>query len=250
MKTVALQWYVVAAVSMLMLITAAIFAASHNRPAAVPAGGEHVAGPLAAKPKPIAVKPQEVVVKKPVDNFQKFDVMLRGYCYANSQLPDTQAPGGFGPSQNSAQKTPRKIDGEGLFLLAQPTEQTTFGEKPGMQVLLVNRTDETLKFAACDSRLSIIQEAQDAGGTWLPIEYLPSSWCGNSYHHVFLKPDNQWAFPAPRYQGHLPTRLRFTMTLEDGAQIHSNEFEGSVNLGQFTHKAGHQPTNIMDPYDE
>lgn len=240
MKTPAHQWYVVAAVSILMLITAVIFAASHSRPA-VSAGGEHVANPVVPVPK-------DVAVKQPVDNFLEVDFMLRGYCYADSQFRDTEAAGGFGPCENSAHKVKRDLPGDGLFLLAQPTEKTSFGGKPGMQLLLVNRTDDTLKFFACDSRLNIIQEAQDQAGNWQPIEYLPSSFCGNSYHHVYLRPDYSWQFSAPRYRGTFATKLRFTMNLDDGSKLHSNEFEGSVNLAQFTTKQGHQATNIMDPY--
>ncbi len=208
-----------------------------------PASGTHAASPIAAPPDNVVFDPD-------ADNFFQTDVMLRGYCYANTMLEDSKAFGGFGPSNNSARKVGDDLTGKGLYLLAQPTAITPFGGQPGMRVLLVNRTSKTLSFSACDSRLNIIQEAQDAEGNWLPIEYLPQSWCGNSYHSVYLKPEHYWALPAPRYRGHLPAKLRFTMILADGKELHSNEFEGSVNLGQFTIKEGHQGLDIMDPYEE
>jgi hypothetical protein len=46
----------------------------------------------------------------------------------------------------------------------------------------------------------------------------------------------------------MKTKLRFI--LQGKEPICSNEFEGSINPGQFTHKRGHTPTNLMDPYDE
>lgn len=32
--------------------------------------------------------------------------------------------------------------------------------------------------------------------------------------------------------------------------LYSNEFEGSINPEQFTEKEGHNPTDLMDPYNE
>ncbi|WP_165698779.1 hypothetical protein [Bremerella volcania] len=46
------------------------------------------------------------------------------------------------------------------------------------------------------------------------------------------------------------TFLRFTLALNDGSEIHSNEFEGPVNLGQFIAEHGLDPTNAMDPQME
>lgn len=229
-------------VAIVLLIAIVDFVVKGNPPVE-PAGGKHVVPRVDAIPVEMAGDPD-------ADNFFSTDDMLRGYCYASSQLTDTEAFGGFGPSNNKAHKVTRTLPGKGLFLLAQPGVVTDFADQKGMRLLLVNASGETLKFLACDSRLSIIQEAQDAEGEWHPIEYLPQSWCGNSYHHVMLKPDYFWEFSAPRYKGILPAKLRFAMTLNDGTQIHSNEFEGSVNLSQFTTKEGHQPTNIMDPYLE
>jgi hypothetical protein len=125
-----------------------------------------------------------------------------------------------------------------------------FAGGPGMRVTLVNQTRDLLAFPASDSRLAIVQEAQDSAGTWKPIEYLPSSWCGNSHHRVFLAPNHFWTFPAPRYQGTILTKLRFAMVLADGSQLHSNVFDGSVNPEQFTVKQGHAATNVMDSYIE
>ncbi len=55
----------------------------------------------------------------------------------------------------------------------------------------------------------------------------------------------------PRYKGELKTNLRFRL-IRGGKEddLFSNEFEGSVNPDQFTKKEGHQPTDVMDPYND
>ena len=245
MKTLFCQRNVIAgaAVAMMLLVVTAIFLMLNKPLPAQTAGAQHAADP-------VAMVPDDVAAVRPVENFFEVDFMLRGYCCAVSQTPDSQALGGFGLGGYSARAVPKHQPGKGLYLLAQPTEVMFFGDQPGMRLMMVNRTKQALKFTACDSRLSIIQEAQDQHGVWKPIEYLPSSWCGNSYHQVQLNPDYYWEFAAPRYRGTSPTKLRFTLKLDDGSLIHSNEFDGSVNLAQFSIKQGHVPTNIMDPYFE
>ena len=184
------------------------------------------------------------------------DFMMRGYFYAGSTTEDKRALGGFGTSQNF----PRPIDpgigvrqGE-ISLIARPGETAIFAEKfQGLKVLLINGTNEPAGFSASDSRLYIVQEALDRRGQWKPIEYLPSSWCGNSYHTVFLGPNEYWEFAAARYTGKFKTRLRFRLDWQksetEKITIYSNEFEGSVNAHQFTIQQGHNPTSIMDPYN-
>jgi hypothetical protein len=186
----------------------------------------------------------------------KVDFMMRGYFHAGSRIEDKQALGGFGTSQNFPKAIDAKMSvsqGE-ISLIATPDEAAVFAEKyKGLKVVLVNGTNERVGFPASDSRLSIVQEALDRGGKWKPIEYLPSSWCGNSYHTVFLGPNEYWEFAAARYTGKFKTRLRFRLDWQKSGTekitIYSNEFEGGVNAHQFTIQQGHKPTSIMDPYN-
>jgi len=124
--------------------------------------------------------------------------------------------------------------GDGPLLIAQPGVVTELGEGKGrgMRAAFINRTDEELVFETCASRLPITQEAMAADGTWRPIEYRATSWCGNSYSTVVISSGEYWSFAVRRYRGSIPTRLRFTMHLGDGEVIHSNEFAGSINPGQ------------------
>jgi hypothetical protein len=215
-------------------------AISYSIDDAVRAGAEHTRD---VTPAP----PDESRAVGSAKNLVSVPFMARGYCRAGSWLTDTEALGGFAKSDNAAKRVQTRSQGSGLFLIAQPGVVTLLPRGQGMRLALVNRTDELLAFDASDSRLAIVQEAQATDGKWKPIEYLPASDCGNSYHRVFLPPDHFWAFSAPRYKGTLATKLRFAMTMADGSQLYSNVFQGSVNPEQFTEKQGYDGKNIMDP---
>jgi hypothetical protein len=198
---------------------------------------------------------QETLPRKPLADLN-IEFMMRGYFFAGSEIEDKRALGGFGTSRNFPKALTPDLGAPGgaVSLIAKPDEEAVFaGKYKGLKVLLVNGTDDRVGFPASDSRLNIVQEALDRDGKWKPVEYLPSSWCGNSYHTVFLGPKEYWEFTAARYAGSFKTRLRFRL---DGVKsqakklpIYSNEFEGGVNAKQFSVRQGHKPTSIMDPYD-
>jgi hypothetical protein len=117
-------------------------------------------------------------------------------------------------------------------------------------------------------------QALNSNGEWMDIEYLPSSWCGNSYHSVELPQNHFWELAALRYEGSFKTRLRIDLTYVDPTdtkglprrdknfgldwtyrerrelKVDSNEFQGYVNPGQFWRKEEYFPRGLMDPYDE
>ncbi|SDK40039.1 hypothetical protein SAMN05421823_102645 [Catalinimonas alkaloidigena] len=175
---------------------------------------------------------------------------LRGYFFAGTAVEDTRALGGFASSRNLPRPLPPTVvpAQQGLFVWVATDTPARFDKKyRGHRVYLGNRTDTLTAFEASDSRLSIVTEAfyQDR---WQPIEYLPSSWCGNSYHRVFLKPDQYWSFVMPAYNGPIPVSLRLKVQVDQHTVLYSNEFSGSVTPEQFTTKEGHTPLDIMDPY--
>lgn len=173
--------------------------------------------------------------------------MVRGYFYAGGE---TEGLGGFATSKNTPIEIPGDLSpGRGIQLIAEPRRTEAFGENAGFQVYLVNNGREDVRFDAQDSRLNIVREARDTEGNWHAIEYLPRSWCGNSYHTVKLPAGKAWKFVAPRYNGDFETELRFRLDT-DSDPIYSNVFTGWINPGQFTGKQGHTPTNLMDPYNE
>ena len=176
--------------------------------------------------------------------------MLRGYFYASSSVVDTGSPGGFGGSSNQSRPIDRTIQfaPQGLQLYIDTTQKTTFlGEYKGQTVYLVNATDTVYGFSAMDSRLSIHAEAL-ISNQWKPIEYLPSSWCGNSYHTVYLPAGQYWTFKSPIYTGKLKTKLRYKLVVKGQQIIYSNEVVAYINEQQLTKQQGHESTSIMDPY--
>ena len=162
--------------------------------------------------------------------------MLRGYFYASSSVTDTVAIGGFGGSSNQARPIDKAIRfiPKGLQLHIDTTQQTTFvRDYKGYTVYLVNATGTQVGFSAMDSRLSIHAEAF-INNQWKPIEYLPSSWCGNSYHTVYLPTGEYWMFKAPIYTGKLKTMLRYKLVVKGQQSLYSNAVTAYINGGQLT----------------
>jgi hypothetical protein len=188
----------------------------------------------AITPLPPLKSPQQEKIPFSALQYLTSEKMRAGGCYAGSRIEDKKALGGFGRSDNFPHRIGKMPVRKGeCYLEVRPKEAAAFAQKyVGIRLLLVNATDRAAAFQACDSRLSIVQEALDAKGKWRPIEFLQSSGCGNSYHHVFLGSGEYWTLAIPRYEGTLKTRMR--VRLETGKKtILSNEFEGSVNPGQF-----------------
>ncbi|HEY1053972.1 MAG TPA: WG repeat-containing protein, partial [Emticicia sp.] len=140
---------------------------------------------------------------KPLEN-TNLDCMNRGYFYATSERNGHDL-GGFGGSSNNV-----KVLGKSHNF---PVNQLNIVAKPspdnkGISVVVSNTTNGKIDFYAQDSRLYMKVQALDKKGVWRDIEYLPNSWCGNSYHTLSLKPDEYWEFKSPAYKGDFQTKLR------------------------------------------
>lgn len=192
------------------------------------------------------------------------DFMNRGYFYAYSK-PNKKDIGGFGSSEN----IPKNISSTNNFRpktlsLSVRTEirHTIFGDRNGITVSIANTSIKKIDFNAQDSRLYMKVQALNSKGEWKDIEYLPSSWCGNSYHILTLEPKHFWTFLTPIYEGDFKTKLRVELKYIDPTDksenrwerkeitIYSNEYEGSINPGQFWRKQDYYPGGIMDPYND
>lgn len=191
--------------------------------------------------------------KKPLKKIE-IKHMLRTYCWAGSTIRDSEALGGFGPSKNVPRSLGKaharlKLPQGKLTLLARPDRRKTLWKKyEGFELMLVNRTGKRVAITAQDSALDIVCEAQDAGGKWRAVEYMPGTFCGNSYHRVLCDDGQYWSFVVPRYHGRLKTRLRFRLRVHRKATpIYSNVFEGSVHPEQFTVKRPYERQGLMDP---
>jgi hypothetical protein len=120
------------------------------------------------------------------------DFMRRGiYPVASAPLRRYAGAGGWGQSDNRSKPIgTRRFAAHTLEVQVAPqATPNTFGKRyHGYALTISNTTADTVVFDAQDSSLSLTIQAQDRQGQWHDIEYSPSSWCGNSYHQVFLAP--------------------------------------------------------------
>jgi len=189
------------------------------------------------------------------------EMMMRGHYYAYSSTDERMGFGGWAVSHNIPATISQNLNfapGK-LSLSVRPEMTDTFrGACRGMKTFIANTTKDTIYFNAEDSRLYMKVQALAEDSTWQDIEYLPSSWCGNSYHVLMLEPGAYWFFVTPQYEGDYKTKLRVELAYIDPATdpyittrplfIYSNEFDGSINPGQFWLKGRYTPGGIMDPY--
>ncbi|MEP4534192.1 MAG: hypothetical protein ABJ004_13965 [Cyclobacteriaceae bacterium] len=181
------------------------------------------------------------------------NLKLRGYFYAGTSQEDEEAMGGFYSSSNSPKPLTNELrtsatSGTINFISFSDSIVQLSDKIQGFKVILINRTDSTAGFEAQDSRLNIVRQVYYKD-SWQDIEYLPSSWCGNSYHNVYIKSDEFWEFVVPCTQGKIDAKFRFVLRDSNGTELITNEFNASFNKKQLTKEQGHQVTNIMDPYD-
>jgi len=194
---------------------------------------------------------------------QKFniDYLMRGYFLAYSspkKNPEDNRGGGWYIDKNIPKKgAPHNTPPASLSLTIDTAATDTFARHyQGYAVYITNTTTDTACFNASDSRLYMQVEALNEEGVWKFIDYLPSSWCGNSYHTLELEPNAYWKFTLPRFEGEIPTKLRIQVRYKDkdhprnNKTLFSNTITASINPGQFCNKHQYSPRNIMDPYND
>lgn len=145
---------------------------------------------------------------------------------AASHKPDTEAPGGFAPSENYPTAV-GPVRSSGRFRLTLTIASAGVGT-----LKVTNQYANEMIFRAQDSALPIVQEAKDSKGIWRPIEFLPPADCGNSYHRLFLPGDHEWTFSTFLEQQGTKTRIRARMTT-DTAVVYSNEIDGFIGAHRF-----------------
>lgn len=143
-----------------------------------------------------------------------------------------------GRNRMSANPFMKKFVGTGVGIEIRTDEPGLFRNKyTGVTAYLYNATPDTLQIDVQDKQLYMVLQAQDAFGEWKDIEYLPSSFCGNSYYHIPMPPNEYWAFKIPIYDGDFSTSFRLAFSQEDThfthTRIYSNTFPGKVNRTQF-----------------
>lgn len=188
------------------------------------------------------------------------DYMKRGSYYASSPYKEELAGfGGWSSSENAFKKISdqNEFSNNELSLKAASYKDVKYLEKyDAIKLSVANTAVDTFFFDVQDSRLYLKLQAKDRYGIWKDIEYLPSSWCGNSYHSLFLPPNRIWEFIIPVFDGEFKTTLRAELLYKTNSEdkieksLYSNEFEGSINPGQFWRMEEYYPSGIMDPYND
>ncbi len=201
------------------------------------------------------------------------DFMNRGYFYAGETNTGHGGAGYLGQRKKISMLN--SFPSAALAVTIDPDAVQEYGKgTKGMAVYVSNSTGDSVAFNAQDRRLYMTMQAKDQTGTWRDIEYLPSSWCGNSYHSLHLSANNYWSFIAPVYEGSFHTQLRVALQYVDLSDtvnieisksikpdwprtyrgrtllIYSNEIEGSINPAQFWRRPEYYPAGLMDPYSE
>lgn len=154
------------------------------------------------------------------------DYMNRAYCFAAS---DNNKSSKIGDSSQGVQIA-RPIS-QGIYKSADIPEvridtnqQKVWGNLyKGYGFTIANPTSDTLYFEAQDNCIEVVLQAKDKDGHWNDIEYQPSSWCGNSYHTLFLAPKQRWEFIVPKYQGTVSTKIRAKLMYKKKLQYQTDE---------------------------
>lgn len=190
-----------------------------------------------------------------VSDLDSLDIVyqLQGECYAFSSEKNEQPSNGEWHSPNRPLETNGRFTQDKLYLLAEE-QPVKYGDTDivGHKLYLVNTTNKKAVFGVQDSRLSIITEVLDQYGNWKPITYLPSSFCGNSYHTITLDKNEYWEFIQPVYTGEFETKLRYRLDGQEGGKtIVSNEITTCINPEQMNPEQKERNKgggNLMDPY--
>ena len=231
------------------------------------------------------------IAESPHNRPLDIDHMLRGHFYASSPREDVSPTppdwcaryNCFRPIDSGQNFVPGR-----LTLEVRPDEDTLFyGAFPGMKVYVANTAEREFYFEAQDRRLYMAVQARDRHGRWRDIEYLPNSWCGNSYHTLRLPANRYWVFATPLHDGEYRTTFRIRLLYQKELSnywhhafaysnattreerdslsryyrslprkeiptdtLYSNEFPGGVNRWQFSKRLEYHPRGIMDPYEE
>lgn len=177
---------------------------------------------------------------------------LSGYFYAGTSIIDTTNIGGFASSKNAPKKITKSIerlaDQNAFSIIADNASDQVFQQKfKGFKVFIVNTTDSLVSVPAEDSRLYVKRQVYYEN-KWQDIEYLHSSWCGNSYHNVNLASNHYWEFIVPCVQGKIQAMFRFEFKVDEGEILYSNTFYGSFNKSRLEKIKKHKSKILSGHY--
>ncbi len=181
--------------------------------------------------------------------------MLRAYCYVESSVADTL--NNKYEWMNYPKKLKTKFGEKKFGIMVDTTRNALFAKQyNGYYAYIFNASGNVVNIEVQDGRLNMIMQVKVDDG-WKDIEYIPSSWCGNSYYDVQLLDGEYWKLTIPKYDGEMEVEARLKFVVDDEYKdgiklsetvLYSNIFKVKVNPGQFWNKQGYSPDGIMDPY--
>lgn len=195
------------------------------------------------------------MISGPMNIDAKMDAVVH---VSSPPLKGLNALGGWASSQNTFTPftAPSPSSGNHV-LISDPEFNEGYPYSTSRLVEFINLSSDTIIASAQDSRLNSVIEAKNEDGEWVSIQTYRSSWCGNSYHHVYLPPGNEWTWRIPEFEGGLKTELRVAiynvMTWENGEysepfNLYSEPYEGSINPAQLWREIQYSQQGLMHPY--
>jgi len=166
------------------------------------------------------------------------EYMLEAKIFVKSSIEDSIALGGFGESENLPKiiNDSNGFNENGFFLKIDTSNKVLISDYyNAYKFFIVNKSDSIIKLKAHDSRINVIAEVY-VNYEWQPIEKIVNSWCPNSKHYVYLKPNEYWEFDIPKFSGLVKTKLRYKLDLGNENYIYSNEIFASINKSQLSRK--------------
>lgn len=192
---------------------------------------------------------------KPLNIDSRMEATVR---VGSPRLHPVQGLGGWSSSENHFEPYTSTNLRSGIHVIvSSPEASEEFPSSISREVQFINLEGDTLIASAQDSRLNTLIEAKNADGEWVPIQIYRGSWCGNSYHEVYLPTGNAWNWRIPEFEGGFETELRVAiygvMTWDNGEHsepftLYSEPYPGSINPAQFWRENMYSQRGLMHPY--
>lgn len=154
---------------------------------------------------------------------------------------------GLGDPQPLA-NLPAKIQaGDGKITLWADFEA---GHETGVPLYLINKTNAPTSFSVQDKAPYIKLEYKDEDGLWTRAQAHVSSWCGNSYYHVPLPPQQFFVFRGYRAAAGVKRTVRYAdsksevLTSNSGEGLVSDADLKAVSLDDLT--IGEMPDAVLE----
>lgn len=175
---------------------------------------------------------------KNIDFKSAVDYVASSKNYKNSSYSDLNLPKHISKSNHFPENA--------ISVVVHPEMKGTIkGLYNGIKVFVSNTTKNNVDFNSWNNCLLMTVQAKNRNSEWEDIEYLEQDFCGENFNVTSLEKMNYWSFVTPVYEGEFKTKLRIKLMYIDPLDksedrwnkqeivVFSNEYDGSINPGQF-----------------